>query len=238
MAKIKRIFITGAPGSMWSGVDRWLRFSFDPHIDNSDITPERDWRGHEGAYWNPGNEPGYDWILNFDKYTREEIIQMLDSAYTDQPNDHEEYIIRTYKSHYWCFYYDQIREMFPEADIISVYAEPHKAWIWWRECGGHDTVFDGYHYYQRDYNAIWNEINNQTNATLRNFEKYGITQELFNFDFIRKYYSEPSIIAKIRVDESFGHPDGIDSLLGVTANGTGLADTTRVGIHLGTPRQF
>lgn len=237
-AKVKRIFICGAPGSMWSTIDRWLRVALHPHIDNSDITPERRHEGHIGAYWNPGNEPSWDWILNFGEYDRDHIIETLDSAYADPIPDASEkdFIIRTYKSHYFTFHYDKLVELFPEADIIVSLAEPHIAFLWWEYCGGHDTVFNDYKFYNRSYKSIWNEIVEQTKCTKNFIKKYHLNLEYYNTDFIRKYYAEPSRLMKRRLEDQMVNSDHVDNLMGISAKGSGIGGNTRAAIYLGTDR--
>ena len=239
-AVVKRVFITGPPGGMWTTLDRWLRIGLHPNVDNSDITPERLWEGHMGAYWHPGNEPSWDWILNFADYSREEIIEKLDSAYSDPIPDasEKEFIIRTHKSHYWAFHYDKLMELFPESDILSTVIEPHVAFMWWQICGGHDTVFNDYKFFDRDYNAIWQEIISQTTATNELVKKYNLPLEHYNLSFLKKYYGEISSHIERKMDEQLKHPSGIDSFLGSSADGSGLINNVRAIIKLGNPRQF
>lgn len=239
-AKVKRIFVTGPPGGMWTTLDRWLRIGLHPNVDNSDITPQRLWAGHMGAYWNPGNEPSWDWILNFADYTKEEIIEKLDTAYSEPIPDasEKEFIIRTHKSHYWAFHYDKLVEMFPECDILSTVLEPHAAFMWWHICGGHDTVFNDYKFYDRDYNAIWQEIVGQIDATNKFIKKHDLTLEHYNVDFLKKYYGELSTHVETKAEEQLKNPSGINSFLGISADGAGLADNARAVIKLGNPRQF
>jgi hypothetical protein len=230
MAEIKRIFITGAPGSMWSSVDRFTREGLDTIIDNSDINPNRDWKGHRGAYWNPGNEPGFDWILNFQDYDKEHIVETLDSVFAPIPEG-QELIVRTHKSHQFAYHLDKIAELFPDAAIITVTQPSHKCYVWWMECGGHDTVFDNYYYYKRNYTAIWDEIVNQNSAIDDFNRRYGLFPEYYNLDFFRKYFKEPSKLLQSRIKEKI-HPDRIDSLIGRSTGGTGLADTAMVTIRI------
>jgi len=199
---------------------------------------------HQGAFWNPGNEPGYDWIFNFLDYSREEIEEKLDSAYLDPIPDasEKEFIVRHHKSHYFSFYIDHIVKLFPECDIVLTHQKPHMSFLWWQMCGGHDTVHDSYHYYKRDYGAIWNEIVNQTRAVEEAVARYSLDLEVFNMDWIEKYYGKPSILAQRRVEEVLAHPDGffggLPPLMGNHSDGRNIANSVRVAIKLGTPRQW
>lgn len=239
-AEVKRIFITGPPGGMWTTLDRWIRVALFPNVDNSDINPQRMWQGHMGAYWNPGNEPSWDWILNFAEYDRDHIIETLDSAYSDPIPDasEKEFIIRTHKSHAWALHYDNLVELFPEADIISTIMEPQYAFIWWHICGGHDTVFNDYKYYNRDYQAIWKEIVLHTEKTNEFIEKHNLHKEYYNSDFLKKYYGNISTQVEMKAENLIKNPDGINSFTGQSADGTGLSIGTKTIIKLGNPRQF
>jgi hypothetical protein len=239
-AKVKRIFITGSPGAMWSSTDRVLRAGFAPYTDNSDVNKNRNWHGHQGAYWNPGNEPGYDWVLNFDKYSREEIENMLDSAYADEVPDESEipYIVRTHKSHYWSYFFDHIEKLFPECDILTTRQEPHKSWIWWQVCDGHDIVHDAYDFYKRDWGEVWNEVATQCKNIDAWINKHNLKLQYLNVDFFREHFGEPSTLLIEQNAGRIRHPDGIDSFCGQASMGRNLGNSCYVTIKYGTPRQF
>jgi len=238
--KIKRIFITGGPGSMWSGADRLIRSGFAGQVDNSDINHSRNWIGHRGVYFNPGNEPGYDWILNFDKYDREEIIRMLDGtqSFRKSTDDNEDGVIRTYKSHNFCYFFDHIEKLFPEADIVAMTQIPYKALYWWTVCGGHDHVHDPYDYYDRDLEKIWNEINTQTSLVDAWIEKHNLKKEYLNLDFFRNHFGEPSEFMLKEYEDRTRSPDGLDHRCGAGSLCKNLSNTAMVVIKYGTPRQF
>jgi hypothetical protein len=240
-AKVKRIFISGTAGSLWSGVDRYLRYALLGYVDNSDITDYRNHEGHQGAYWNPGNEPSWDWILNFGDYDRDHIIETLDSAYSDPIPDasEKEFIVRTHKSHFWAYHYDKLVELFPNDDILICRTPQHKAWIWWQICGGHDTVFNDYKYYNRDYGAIWEDIGLQLSHTDRFIEKYQLEKEMWDRSFIEKYFTKtPHPLFDRRIEDSIRHPEKMNSLAGGIWTGTHITDKTRLAIKLGNYRPF
>jgi hypothetical protein len=191
MAEVKRIFLTGAPGSMWSRVDMYLRRSYRLYADMSDVTDYRNWNGHIGAYWNPGNEPGYNWILNFGDYDKEHIIETLDSGYLKSPEEHADEnsigtVLRIHKSHYFSFHLDKIAELFPESAIVMCQQPNHLCYVWWYACGGHDTVFDSYEYYNRDYDAIWKEIVDQNDAIDRFIDRRGLSRDEFTIPWMQE----------------------------------------------------
>ena len=56
---IKRVFITGGPGSFLCGIDERLR-SFFKNTDNSDITPERQWIKDNDVEYIWAKSPDFD----------------------------------------------------------------------------------------------------------------------------------------------------------------------------------
>jgi hypothetical protein len=213
MATIKRIFLTGAPGSYWSRIDHFLRRCHTFHNDNTDINENRNWNGHRGAYWNPGNEPGYDWILNFASYSKEHIIETLDSVFDPIP-DNVDTIVRVHKSHYFSYHLDKIYELFPDDAIVLVRQENYKCFLWWEIGGGHDTKFDSYDYYQRDYGLIWNEIVNQNMAIDRFIETHNLEKKYPTLKMLKENFGElnPEFVEWI-TRPNLINLDGVDSLI-------------------------
>lgn len=177
--EIKRIFLTGPPGSFWSGVDGVLRNAFID-TDHSDWTEKRQWilkdgrKVHRGAYFSIGNEFG-NWICDFHRYSREEILETLDSVFVPQPD--KEVLVRLHKSHEFSHHLDQIMEQFPEAAIVMVNNEPHKCLHNWHICEGFDHVYDPYpeHVFHGNYEHVWEEINYQHWAIRHFNRKHSLT---------------------------------------------------------------
>ena len=236
MAEIKRIFLTGAPGSRWSKIDRYIRACTGFKSDNTDINEKRNWKGHRGAYWNPGNEPGFDWILNFNSYTKEHIVETLDSVFSPIP-EVVNTIVRVHKSHHFAYHLDKIRELFPDDAIVMVSQPSHLCLLWWEICGGHDTVFDSYHYYKRDYDLIWDQIVTQNTAIDNFIEKNNLEKNYINLTVLEKYFGplNPRFIEKFKKPRYMKHED-FDSLLTITEPdwyqlyGTGLEIDHKISI--------
>lgn len=208
--KIIRVFVTGAPGSGWGRVDKMLRAVLD-NADNTDMTFERVYSSgnsettynHLGAFFNPGNEFG-DWILNFRHYSKEEVEAKLDSVYEPsgeldprvlpiiddcyKTKPDGKYLIRTHKSHYWCYHLDQIKEMFPEAIIVSMHQLDHKCYVWWEHSEGFNLRHDSYDYYENNYEAIWNQCRWQNSGIERFAWENGLIKEPFNMDWMKKNF--------------------------------------------------
>ena len=248
MAEINRVFVTGAPGSTWSGVARKLRQILST-VDNRDITQER-WEtygpadempNHVGAYFNPGNEFG-DWIVNFAHYSRREIETKLDSAFLPQMDPRiadrisPEYIktldsrrpVRLHLSHYFAYHLDQIQDQFPDAAILLVEHLPHKCFVWWEYWGGHATTYDAYHYYRGDYDRIWQEIIQQSLLIDQFRSKNHLTPEAFNLSWVREHFLPVTDVDP--AEEYLVESDG-NLHLQLTPNGyRGLLNTVRVSM--------
>ena len=237
MAKIKRIFLTGGPGSMWCGADRLIRSGFGANADNSDITDDKEWRGHLGAYWHPGSPPGNDWVNNFAEYSRTEIETMLDSVF-EEPHPDSEFVVRVHKSHYWVYHLDKIEELFPECDIVAKIQEPWKCIAWWQYYTGHDHVHDPYDYYHRDIEEVWNGIVEQTQLLDEWIKKNNLVLDHADVNFFRKHFGEPSKLLIREMQEVLRNPDGVNHWAGRGCMSKNLSNTSYAVIKYGTPRQF
>jgi hypothetical protein len=245
MAEIKRIFLTGAPGSTWSRVDKCLRHTLD-NVDNTDIIPGRlhssgnteKTYNHMGAYFNLGNEFG-EWMLGFRNYTKAEIEAKLDSVFNAE--EHPDIVemlgapymgksgdrsIRIHKSHYFSYYLDKIADLWPDAIIIATWLDDHKSYVWWEHTGGHELEYDSYRYYQKNYDDIWNQIRWQNSAIERFAWEKDILPEIYNMDWIRKQFGKITTVTDMEQD--LNAPDGIPRLHRAPGGQKGLNTTTRV----------
>jgi hypothetical protein len=228
---IIRVFVSGAPGSGWGRIDKMLRAVLD-NADNTDMTYERVYSSgnsektynHLGAFFNPGNEFG-DWILNFRHYTREEIIEKLDSVYEPsgeldprvlsviddcyKTKPDGKYLIRMHKSHYWPYHLDKIKDLFPDAFIVNQWQLDHKCYVWWEHSEGFNLRHDSYDYYENDYEAIWNQVRWQNSGIERFAWEYGIQPEYFNMDWMKKHFGHLSPLTPF---QQIINPDGIPRL--------------------------
>jgi hypothetical protein len=229
MAEIKRIFVTGAPGSGWGNVDKNIRATLD-NVDNTDIVPHRlhcsgnteKTYNHMGAFFNPGNEFG-DWILGFRNYSKKEIETQLDSVYNEE--EHPEVVanlgepwmnktgdrsIRVHKSHYFAYHLDQIHEMWPDAVIVMRWQVDHKCYVWWEHTGGFQLEYDAYYYYDNNYDDIWNQVRWQ-NAGIERFAwEKRLDLQIFNMDTVHREFGHVSGITER--PQYMLAPDGIPRL--------------------------
>jgi hypothetical protein len=131
---MKYIFITGAPGSTWSGVAK--RIYWSPDIDHSDYSAEREYYGsskfpaHTGAYFDPGFEFSLDEL--------------------DKPFDGTG--IKLIKSHTISLDLDKFKEKYPDCPIVMIYRPWLQCFRWWQEAGGWDITYPDYRNYYRPEN--------------------------------------------------------------------------------------
>lgn len=135
------IFVTGAPGSRWSGLCRLIALAEE--IDNSDERPHRKFWKHFGNYFGPGMEHG----RNFDRLGelgKDEILAELARPFSQPPSGK----VRLLKSHWFSRHLDFIRETLPKAQILLVYRTNEECLDWWLEIGGFDITYPDYSSYK------------------------------------------------------------------------------------------
>ena len=117
-----RIFLTGVPGSRWSGIAQTLESI--PGFNTTDRTPARtythhSYTGHQGAYFGPGMELE----CSFD-------ADHIDTAWTETGGT------RLVKSHDWAYVLPEVERHFPDDWIMLVYRPDMASYAWWHEAGG------------------------------------------------------------------------------------------------------
>lgn len=127
---MKQIFVTGAPGSKWSGYAKTI-----PDQDMSGHTPERTYKhskygGHDGVYFGTGME-------------FPPAMSMIDDPFWGTGT-------RVYKSHEWVYNLTEINEWYPDAEIHFVYRRDDLCFDWWKEAGGWDITYPNYDWYEDD----------------------------------------------------------------------------------------
>ncbi|GAA2405184.1 hypothetical protein GCM10010191_11230 [Actinomadura vinacea] len=138
------IFITGAPGSKWSGIAHAL--SYAEPVNRSDISEDRTYVGevgvvHLGNYFGPGMEHGED----FDRLSRldkEDLVTELAKPFS-RPGG-----TMIMKSHLFSRHLDHLRALFPKARMLLVHRSEEECLDWWIDCGGFDISFPDYSWYQ------------------------------------------------------------------------------------------
>ena len=138
-----RIFLTGVPGSRWSGIAQTLETI--PGFNTTDRTPARtyshhSYTGHQGAYFGPGMELECRLCADY-----------IDSAWTELSGT------RVVKSHNWAYVLPQVAHYFPDDWIMLVYRPDMASYAWWHEAGGFQIKYPDYKWYS-DSNTMLYEI--------------------------------------------------------------------------------
>lgn len=168
----ERIFLSGAPGSRWSGIAQVLEQL--PGFNTSDRTPEREYShseysGHKGAYFGPGME--FEPILDVD---------YIDSAWTHSNG------CRIVKSHEWCEMLQDVHNTFPKDWILLVHRQHKQCYNWWTAAGGYDISYPNY----SSYDDLPTIIKRQNQAIMRwVFEKH-CPLERFNPYWVEREFDQ------------------------------------------------
>lgn len=144
---MKYIFLTGAPGSRWSSVAKYLYSSVDINAsdcNNSYTMPGASEPMHLGAYWDPGMEYG----KNFDKFNEVPIIEaMMEFDLPFDTNEKPDSRHKVIKSHQFGKYLDYLCRAFPNSPIVIAYRPDDICYNWWKEAGGFDISYPSYNWY-------------------------------------------------------------------------------------------
>ena len=134
-----KIFITGAPGSGWAYIARWLENKINANISHRSISRSFTFwdssrqilrNRHTGVFFGTGMEFSAD-------------LDVIDEPYSGDGT-------RIYRSHEWVYKIDEIRERFPDAWIIFVNRLDDICFDWWKHIGGFDITYPNYSWYQDD----------------------------------------------------------------------------------------
>jgi hypothetical protein len=181
----KRIFLTGVPGSRWSGIAQTLETMSG--MNTSDRTPEREYvhhsyTGHKGAYFGPEME--FDPILDPD---------YIDQAWIDPQG------CKLVKSHEWSYYLGEIREKFPDDWIMMVYRPDMISYAWWHEAGGFQIQYPNYTSYKNSAKML-NEIMNQNFSILEFGMDNKCKWEYFSSEWIHENFEQDVEVKNIASD--------------------------------------
>ena len=178
------IFITGVPGSRWSGIAQYL--SQHSSVDNSDCNKNRMYKkwpwpqnGHFGNYFGPYMEFG-KLFENMDKLHPTELLNELKAPYTDTNYNQT----RILKSHQFAYHLDFIKETFPKSKIMLVYLDNDFSLKRWLMLGGFDITYPNYEWYV-DKKIMLEKIKIENQCILDFSKKQNITLELFTNEWIK-----------------------------------------------------
>lgn len=169
----ERIFLTGVPGSKWSGLAQTLE------TNNSFNTSDRmSWRsyehhqfsGHQGSYFG----------------TEMELLPTLDPAYIDNawktPNK-----CKIVKSHEWAYCLEDIRTQFPNDWIMLVYRPDLASYAWWHEAGGFNIKYPSYSWY-KDSPTMLGKIAEQNKCILSFAHLHNLSWSYFTTEWIENTF--------------------------------------------------
>ncbi len=176
-----RIFLTGVPGSRWSGIAQTLESI--PGFNISDRTAERtythhSYTGHLGAYFGPGMELE----CSFDP-------DYIDSAWTEPGGT------RLVKSHDWAYMLPQVEDHFTADWIMLVYRPDMASYAWWHEAGGFQIRYPCYDAY-KDSVGMLAEITRQNQCILEYAHSRNATWHHFTPDWVESTFGHKVTIAK------------------------------------------
>lgn len=163
------IFVTGAPGSRWSGVGQEVRWN--THADITDYVSEKEYThglysGHKGNYYGPGMLNG-TW-LDKELGTKEQWIDEINNSFSG-PEDQ----VKVLMSHHFAYYLEEIMEVFPESQIIAVVRDCDDCMEWWKKAGGWNITYPSYEWYRDDI-KMKHEIYYQNKAILQWADKHSV----------------------------------------------------------------
>jgi hypothetical protein len=176
-----RIFLTGVPGSRWSGIAQILESI--PGFNTSDRTPARTYNhhsytGHQGAYFGLGMELEAKLI---DSY--------IDSAWTEPGGT------RIVKSHDWAYVLPEVAHYFPTDWIMLVYRPDMTSYAWWHEVGGFQIQYPCYDAY-RDSTGMLAAITRQNQCILEYAHSRNATWHHFTPDWVESTFGHRVEIAR------------------------------------------
>jgi hypothetical protein len=176
-----RIFLTGVPGSRWSGIAQILESI--PGFNTSDRTPARTYNhhsytGHQGAYFGLGMELEAKLV---DSY--------IDSAWTEPGGT------RIVKSHDWAYVLPEVAHYFPTDWIMLVYRPDMTSYAWWHEVGGFQIQYPCYDAY-RDSTGMLAAITRQNQCILEYAHSRNATWHHFTPDWVESTFGHRVEIAR------------------------------------------
>ena len=161
---MKRIFVTGAPGSKWSSVVKNIYFS--ESVDRSDHADHRTYQDslHIGSYFDPGMEFGR-WFDRISRHTKEECETEFDLPFSGTG-------VRIVKSHVFADHIDFLKQTWPDTPVVLVSRSTDACLGWWVRCGGFDITYPDYREYYQDLQTMGKLIEQQNKGNDKAWWQY------------------------------------------------------------------
>lgn len=158
---MKYIFITGAPGSKWSSINRYLYWS--PSVDRSDFREQ--WKTHIGTYFDPGMNCHLP--ENFHKLSKKELEDIFDSPFSSNSVG-----IKIIKSHIFSNQIDFLKTTFFDVPIVLVHRSDDECLGAWIRTGNFNIPYPNYLPYYKNFKKMAELIASQNRDLLEAWNKY------------------------------------------------------------------
>tara|TARA_B100000123_G_C25722348_1_gene425202 strand:- start:168 stop:806 length:639 start_codon:yes stop_codon:yes gene_type:complete len=144
-------FLTGAPGSRWSGIGQIITENFNYNTED-----ETDWRvyrhgdfsGHTGSYFGPSMELGHDFHRLETRYGNDITEFKLEC---DRAFDGKGTGTKMIKCHQFAYNLDWLYNNVPNSNILLVQRGNKECFDWWKQAGGWDITYPKYDWYMDDH---------------------------------------------------------------------------------------
>lgn len=187
---MKRIFVTGAPGSKWSSVVKNIYFS--DSIDRSDHADHRTYQDslHIGSYFDPGMEFGR-WFDRLDRHSKQECETEFDLPFSGTG-------IRIVKSHVFANHIDFLKQHWPETPVVLVHRSTDACLGWWVRCGGFDITYPDYREYYQNLERLGQLIEQQNQGIEAAWYKYDGQEPENNRDLAQILQIQPPPLTHVQ----------------------------------------
>lgn len=181
-----RIFFTGAPGSMWSGIAQELENALGFNItDRTEgrVYEHNNFTGHKGNYFGVGMEFSAD----IESMSQTDAVKYIDSPWQSLVGT------RIIKSHEWMFKIDNIRSLFPNDWIMMVYRPDMACYAWWHEAGGFNIKYPSYDSYINS-ETMLAAIMDQNRKLLEVGYEYGVQWSPFTSQWVEENFGQRVVL--------------------------------------------
>lgn len=173
------LFLTGVPGSKWSGIAQAVESVSGFNKKDRDSTRDyshAQFSGHKGAYFGRGME----FRADLENMHPTELVSYLNSPWGSNSSDSGAKVI---KSHDWAYRLPFLKETFPNDWIMLVYRPTKASFDWWIKAGGFNITYPSYAAYIDNDNML-KEIDDQNEAILEFGYEHQVTWSHFTASWV------------------------------------------------------
>jgi hypothetical protein len=199
LSKPRYTFLTGAPGSRWSGIGQLItdNFNYNKSDENSDrVYTHGEFSGHRGSYFGPEMENGNDFHrLSESYFDRHRFEAMCNSPFSEPDTNNPKMI----KCHQFAYGLDWLKDNIPNSQILLIKRDSGESFDWWKKAGGWNITYPKYDWYMND-ETMRSRI--QTEIRLANdFVNKNAKWSQFNEEWLTENFGEHSIKDIINKDD-------------------------------------